>query len=254
MTMNSLDTTPIFNLKAVVRETGLKPDTLRAWERRYGLPEPERTDSGHRLYSQRDIEILKWLMDRQQEGLSIGRAVDLWHQLEKELQDPLGGQPVEAKAPIIDPVDVRPAGSGNYPNQVDDFRRTWVDACLKFDEQRAEHILSQAFALFPLETVCLQVLQKGLSAIGEGWQQGRITVQQEHFASALALRRLEAMLAGMPAPLRSERILVGCPAEEEHTFIPLLHLYNDNKIELEQAEHFGEINIKLKGGESDADS
>ena len=38
-----------FNLKAVVQETGLKPDTLRAWERRYGLPQPDGTDGGHRL-------------------------------------------------------------------------------------------------------------------------------------------------------------------------------------------------------------
>ena len=56
---------PTFNLKAVVNETGLKPDTLRAWERRYGLPKPHRTPGGHRLYSQRDIDMLKWLISRQ---------------------------------------------------------------------------------------------------------------------------------------------------------------------------------------------
>jgi DNA-binding transcriptional MerR regulator len=56
--------TPTFNLKAVLKETGLKPDTLRAWERRYGLPQPERSPGGHRLYSQRDIDIIKWLMTR----------------------------------------------------------------------------------------------------------------------------------------------------------------------------------------------
>ncbi len=63
------DDTPIYNLKAVVQETGLKPDTLRAWERRYGsLPEPNRTGGGHRLYSQQDINTLKWLLARQDEG------------------------------------------------------------------------------------------------------------------------------------------------------------------------------------------
>ncbi|MFN3334677.1 MAG: MerR family DNA-binding transcriptional regulator, partial [Caldilinea sp.] len=50
--MTYSDKTPIYNLKAVVQETGLKADTLRAWERRYGVPTPQRTDSGHRLYSQ----------------------------------------------------------------------------------------------------------------------------------------------------------------------------------------------------------
>jgi DNA-binding transcriptional MerR regulator len=73
-----MDETPTFNLKAVIQETGLKPDTLRAWERRYGLPSPKRTPGGHRLYSGRDIDMLKWLIARQEEGLSISRAVELW--------------------------------------------------------------------------------------------------------------------------------------------------------------------------------
>ena len=57
--------TPAYNLKVVVRETGIKPDTLRSWERRYGLPKPQRTPGRHRLYSQYDIEMIKWLMERQ---------------------------------------------------------------------------------------------------------------------------------------------------------------------------------------------
>ena len=48
-----------FNLKAVVQQTGIKPDTLRAWERRYGLPTPERSSGGHRLYSQDDVDTYK---------------------------------------------------------------------------------------------------------------------------------------------------------------------------------------------------
>ena len=62
-------TTPAFNLKVVLKETGLAADTLRAWERRYGMPMPQRTPGGHRLYSERDIEVIKWLMARQSEGL-----------------------------------------------------------------------------------------------------------------------------------------------------------------------------------------
>ena len=78
-----MDDTPVYNLKAVVLETGLKPDTLRAWERRYGLPTPNRSDGGHRLYSERDIQVLKWLVARQQAGLSISRAAELWQRSER---------------------------------------------------------------------------------------------------------------------------------------------------------------------------
>ncbi len=102
------------------------------------------------------------------------------------------------------------------------LRQSWINACLNFDEYAAEQLLSQAFALFPAETVCLDIIQKGLASIGDGWYRGRVTVQQEHFASALALRRVEAMLTSTPSPTRPGRIMVGCPPEEEHTFVPLV--------------------------------
>ena len=213
-----LDTnqTPTFNLKAVLQETGLKPDTLRAWERRYGLPQPERSPGGHRLYSQQDIETIKWLTARQQEGLSISRAVDLWRSLEAKGQDPL--HMVEFGAPE--------AATGAFflpeGGALTELRGAWVSACLDYDERRAEQIISQAFALYPVEAVSLELLQKGIAEVGAGWYRGEVTVQQEHFASELAMRRLESLLAATPPPTRTERILVGCPPHEDHTFSPLL--------------------------------
>lgn len=208
--------TPTYNLKAVVRETGLKPDTLRAWERRYGLPQPKRTGGGHRLYSQHDIEMLKWLAARQEEGLSISRAVELWHSLEQEGQNPLAVPPhPPLVAPPLPPALV-------MGNTIAEMRRDWVAACLAFDERSAENILAQASALYPLEMVCFELLQKGLTFMGDGWYKGEIAVQQEHFASALVIRRLDALVAAMPPPTRPGRILVACPPEEEHVFSPLL--------------------------------
>ena len=84
----SISKNPAFNLKVVLQETGIAADTLRAWERRYGIPMPQRTAGGHRLYSQYDIETIKWLMARQAEGLSISRAVDLWNEHNASGVDP----------------------------------------------------------------------------------------------------------------------------------------------------------------------
>lgn len=212
--MTTLDETPTFNLKAVVQETGIKPDTLRAWERRYGLPQPARSSGGHRLYSQHDIDTLKWLMDRQDEGLSISRAVDLWNQLLAEGKDPFWEMADEEQVVGQAPLEVG--------DTLAELRQTWIDACLAYDEQRAVYTLSQAFALYAVETVCVELLQKGLYHIGEMWYEGSATAQQEHFASALAIRRLETLLSAAPPPARHGRILVGCPPEEEHTFSPLL--------------------------------
>ncbi len=214
--MPTTDKTPTFNLKVVLKETGLKPDTLRAWERRHGLPQPQRSAGGHRLYSQRDIEIVKWLVARQQEGLSISRAVNLWRNLVAGGQDPLR-MPEFARPPA--PTVAITLAEGQ---EIGELRQAWLAACLAYDERAAEHILTQAFALYPAETVCLEFLQKGLADLGEGWYQGEITVQQEHFASELTVRRLETLLAATPSPTRSKRILTGCPPDEEHTFSPLL--------------------------------
>lgn len=226
--MTYSDKTPIYNLKAVVQETGLKADTLRAWERRYGVPTPQRTDSGHRLYSQYDIDVLKWLIERQDEGMSISRAIELLHRLEDEGENPLAAYSTPGMARTeTRPAELRPAAANETfrlgdSGTVAHMRDAWVAACLNFDEFQAEQLLAQAFALFSTETVCLDLIQKGLHEIGAGWYEGRITVQQEHFASALAIRRMEAMLSSTPAPTRPGRILVGCPPEEEHTFVPLL--------------------------------
>ncbi|MGB7876899.1 MAG: B12-binding domain-containing protein, partial [Anaerolineales bacterium] len=204
----SISTTPTYNLKAVIKETGIAADTLRAWERRYGLPMPDRTPGGHRLYSQRDIEIIKWLIEKQGEGLSISNAVDLWNELTASGRDPL-------PAPSQQLVTLSSAN-------LDIIRKSWLDACLVFDENNAEQVLNQAFATHPLETVCVEVLQRGLNEIGEMWYQAKATVQQEHFTSALAQRRLDALISAAPPPTRPYSILIGCTPGEQHVFVPLL--------------------------------
>ncbi len=218
------DNTPIYNVKAVVRETGIKPDTLRAWERRYGLPIPNRTASGHRLYSPRDVETVKWLIARQNEGLSIGRAVDLWERLSENNEDPLAtpGHRHPDAPRAATRRDPQPTTFIHGADRVVGLRAAWVNACLHFEEAQAEAVLSEAFSLLPTEQVCTQIIQAGLAEIGKGWHDGRVTIQQEHFASALAIRRLETMLAATPIPSRRERILIGCPPQEEHVFPPLM--------------------------------
>lgn len=211
------DDIPTYNLKAVVQETGLKPDTLRAWERHYGVPDPERTGGGHRLYSLQDINTLKWLLARQDEGMSISRAVGLWRTLKTEGRDPFQVHPLNHSQDTVPSYT-----AGETGDTVVELRRNWIDACLGFDERRAELILNQAFSYYSPEVVCFELLQKALVEIGNGWYEGTVTVQQEHFGSALAMRRLDSLLAATPAPTRTGRIIVGCSPGDNHTFSPLL--------------------------------
>jgi DNA-binding transcriptional MerR regulator len=205
------DTTPIYNLKAVCKETGLSPATLRAWERRYGLIKPQRSAGGHRLYTRQDVELLKWLVERQKEGLSISRAVEMWKTYPQSEQNLL--------------THTTNLHSGTGESMVDELRDQWIAACLAFDDRAASQTLQQAFAIAPPETVSMQVLQKGLVQIGERWYDGSATVQQEHFASAFAIRRLNALITSCAAPTRPGSIVVACPPREEHDFILLLATY-----------------------------
>ena len=209
-----MDDTPAYNLKAVVRETGLKPDTLRAWERRYGLPTPNRSHGGHRLYSDRDIHVLKWLVGRQQAGMSISRAVELWQRLSDQGQDPTRMPEYAGTASVT--------ATLSTGHQIEDLCGVWVAACLAFDEPGAEASLTQALALFPVESVCFGLLIPGMAEIGERWYRDEASPQQEHFASALAERRVESLLAAAPGPVRPGRALVACPPGEQHTLVPLL--------------------------------
>jgi hypothetical protein len=65
--------------------------------------------------------------------------------------------------------------------------------------------------------VVIDVLLRGLAEIGEGWYRGEVAVQQEHFASVLAVRRLQALIAASAMPTRAERIVLACPPGEQHT-------------------------------------
>jgi len=214
----TLSKNPAYNLKVVLQETNIAADTLRAWERRYGLPMPQRTAGGHRLYSQYDIETIKWLLARQAEGLSISRAVDLWNEHHASGADPLAGFSLST----FTAVQATPAIYISPDTNLDSLRAQWIEACMRFSEANSEQVLNLAFSMFPVESVCMEILQKGMVDIGSLWYENGASVQQEHFASGLAMRRLDALLSASPAPTRNQTVLVGCPPNEWHTFTTLL--------------------------------
>ena len=208
-------TNPRFNLGVVLRETGVNADTLRAWERRYGLPTPHRSESGQRLYSQQDINTIKWLISRQKEGMRISNAVELWKKIITDGEDPFRSQS-----------EFQPAAGlitqGSSGTDLESLQNAWVEACLQYDEAKAEQVLTQSFALYPLEMVCTEVIEKGLQIIGEEWYKNNASAQQEHFAVSLAARKINSLIAAAPRPFRKERLIIGCTPGETHSFPGLL--------------------------------
>ncbi|WP_421183109.1 MerR family transcriptional regulator [Aeromonas dhakensis] len=121
----------IYPIREVSRLTGVNAVTLRAWQRRYGLVQPARTEKGHRLYSEQDIrqigEILSWL----ERGVSIGQVKGL-------LSEPQA-QPV----------------SEHWQQTLEQFSQ----ALLAFNQRKAEAELNDLLASYPFELVRSRVLQ-----------------------------------------------------------------------------------------------
>lgn len=207
------DHMPLYNLKAVIKEVGINPVTLRAWERRYDLLKPKRTTGGHRLYSRQDIEMLKWLIDRQAEGLSISSAIEMWKSQLPEYRDRIQG--VQTPVPEI--------GTGD--STLDNLCDRWVSACLSFDDLTANRVLDEAFAITAPEMIIDKVILKGLARVGESWYKNTVSVQQEHFTSAIAARRIHTLLTAVAPPTRPGQILAACPPGEEHDFVLLIISY-----------------------------
>ncbi|MCJ7733509.1 MAG: MerR family transcriptional regulator [Anaerolineales bacterium] len=216
MNHQELSKKPRYNLNIILQETGIKADTLRAWEKRYQLPVPSRTKGGHRLFSEYDLETVRWLIKRQQEGMRISQAVAYWQELLASNIDPLQSpSSMEGLSEYSLPLN-----SGGQ--SLENLQASWLAQTLAFNEPNADQILSQAFAQFRLQTVCLDLILPGLAKIGEGWFEGSITVHQEHFTSELVSRKLQALISTAPQATHAQRLLIGCPAGEFHTIPGLI--------------------------------
>lgn len=213
-------TTPLYNIKAVVQATNISPSTLRAWERRYNMCQPERSGSGYRLYSDRDIAIIRWLKAQVDSGMSISQAVAWLQSLTESggeqvatLPDPTGRALETAVLPAPSRLDVQ-----NFAA----LQEKLCDALLMFNEAEAERVLASAFALYPIEQVGEFVITPTMVSIGERWHRGEVNVTREHYATAYLLQRLGAILRVVPDGLGGPVIWVGCAPGERHEMGVLL--------------------------------
>jgi methanogenic corrinoid protein MtbC1 len=193
-------TEPIYNIKAVVQKTGVPADTVRAWERRYGVPLPKRTETGRRLYSDYDVASIRWLRERTLVGMTISQAIQQLRSL---------GDEAFAEAP---------PERNHGPRNPAILAAELLDALLAFDEQRASAIVSEAFALYRIEDVCLDVFRPVLVGVGERWRQQEATVAQEHFISHVMQRHLTALLQTYAPATARGTIVAACAPEELHEF------------------------------------
>jgi DNA-binding transcriptional MerR regulator len=180
---------------------------LRVWEKRYGFPKSARTAGGHRLYSERDIELIRWVKSQLDMGMKTSQAMRTLERLEQG-----EGLPalLTAPAPPSTSVEAQPQGS------IDTHVRHLLDTLTANDLEGADRLLGEMLAFYSPEQIVLGVILPVLSGIGIEWAEGRIGVATEHLASAFLRQRLLMWLVTGPTPRQVRPVVMACAPGEWH--------------------------------------
>lgn len=191
---------PLDGLKIaqVERLTGVGAHTLRAWERRYGVPRPGRSDGRQRLYTVNDVEVIRRMQELANSGLALRRAAMVV----------LGER--DAKRPR--------SGTARVPGEIERF----LHCLLEYDERRALRLWGNALDAVDLLTMLEDLVVPTLVHLGEAWHNGQAGVEQEHFASGFIRSRLEALARQSTPVPGAPRAVLACLAGERHELALLM--------------------------------
>ncbi|MFC0472928.1 MerR family transcriptional regulator [Halalkalibacter kiskunsagensis] len=184
-----------YNIKAISTMLKIQAGTLRAWERRYHIIEPVRNSAGHRLYSEEHVAILKWLIDKVNKGFTIGQAVDLFESDQVVLKS-------------------------NEPTYYEDYSvklsNEILAALLSFQENKANQLLNQAFSMFSIDKVTIDILGSLLVKTGHMWEENEITVAHEHFVTSFLRTKIGMIFHGIPIDGFKPKVVAVCGPNETH--------------------------------------
>lgn len=155
------------------RRTGVSPELLRAWERRYGLFEPERSPGRFRLYSDSDLARVQAMQAHLAEGLSAAEAARL------ALASPAASPAPALGGPVLD-------------EPMKDLRR----ALVAFDEPGANAAIDRLLASISVDAFLRDAVLPILRDVGERWDRGESSIAEEHFTSNVLRGRLLALGRG----------------------------------------------------------
>lgn len=202
--MTQTDTTPRHPIRVVAQRTGLSPDVLRVWERRYGAVEPGRGPGGQRLYSDADVARLQLLTRATAAGRSIGSVA-------RAASDELAALVAEDTTHAAPPRAAEPG---------EPLDRGLVEASLTLaralDQPALDAMLRRAAAAVGVERFLEEVAGPVLRKVGDEWHAGRLGPAHEHLASSVVEHIISDTLLRLQGPLGAPRIVIATPAGERH--------------------------------------
>jgi len=202
--INDLPDEPKYSVQRVSDLIGINPVTLRAWERRYGVIKPGRDENRYRLYSDRDLAILRWLINKKNSGVSISTASANLHDMIEQ-----------NNWPEVIPFGIAQAKTvSSVPPQR--YAEDLFELLKNHNEVEAARLFEDVISKFDLETLVEKIITPTLISVGEAWFQGAIMISTEHFATAFLLSRLNNLYVSLPIVSKGPGILIGGAPTEEH--------------------------------------
>lgn len=195
-----------YSMRVVAKLTGLPPDTIRAWERRYGAVTPERSDGGTRRFSAADVRRLSLLREATDRGHAIGNVADL------------SDEAIEA---LVSAPEAAPHGPGGADLEADALaalRERYLAAVTRFEARRAQALIERAAALMAPRDFALEVALPLLREVGERFSHSELGVAQEHLVSSQLSGLMGTLGRLVPADPRPRRVLLTTPAGHTHGF------------------------------------
>jgi MerR family transcriptional regulator, light-induced transcriptional regulator len=188
----------------LARRTGASPELLRAWERRYGLLRPARSQGGFRLYTAADEARIRRMQEHLARGVAAAEAARLVVDAEAAGHD--AGIPQAAVPPPAT------AAASTVPLQA--AAHELAGALDRFQEEQAHAVLDRLLAAYRIETVLRDLLIPYLQDLGERWARGDVSVAQEHFAANLLRGRLLGLARGWGQGRGPATVLACLPGEQ----------------------------------------
>ena len=192
----------MYTIKQASRLTGVSEASLRAWERRYGVVDPHRNESGYRLYDQEAMAAISTMRRLVDDG---------WSPAEAARAVRTGTAPA-----AVEPVDRPETSDGAEQPSAVTYMQLFLSSAARMDTAGIEESLDGGFALGSFEHVVDSWLFSTLEALGEGWTRGEIDVAGEHAASHAVHRRLSAAFEAAGSRSRGPPVVVGLPSGSQH--------------------------------------
>lgn len=194
-------------IQVAARRSGLTPDVIRVWERRYQAITPTRSGTNRRFYNDEDIERLLLLAQVTGAGRRIGEVADLdMEQLREMVWE---DRSAEARLPRT-PARV---DSGSLPAR---HLSDCIKAVSALDAEALESNLNRARAALAPTVLMEQVMMPLMHLIGERWYTGTMRAAEEHMTTPILRATLWSLKNSHKAGENAPELLVATPAGQHH--------------------------------------